>query len=223
MELVWDKIGERLYETGVDKGVLYPLASGGIYPKGVAWNGLSAVNESPSGAEPTPVYANNYKYLNLLSAEEFGATIEAFTYPNEFEPCNGSVEVSPGVTIGQQTRKTFGLAYRTILGNDIDYNDYGYKIHLVYGALAAPSEKNNSTVNASTEPTALSWTTTTTPVPVPGFKPTATIVIDSTKVDPDDLKALEEILYGTNAVGEEPAKEARLPLPAEVFSIIPMG
>ena len=166
MKLVWDKTGERLYETGVDHGVLYPIQAGGVYSKGVAWNGLSAVSESPSGAEASPIYADNIKYLNLMSAEEFGATVEAYMYPDEFAECDGSVEVVPGMFAGQQSRKTFGLSYRTILGNDVDNNDYGYKLHLIYGALAAPSEKGYSTINDSPEPITLSWEISTTPVAI---------------------------------------------------------
>lgn len=213
-KLVWDKTGERLYETGVDHGVLYPIQTGGVYTKGVAWNGLSAVTESPSGAEASPFYADNIKYLNLMSAEEFGATIEAYMYPDEFAECDGSAEIATGVSIGQQTRKVFGLSYRTLLGNDVDSNDYGYKLHLIYGALAAPSEKGYSTINDSPEPITLSWEITTTPINVAGFKPTACVTIDSTKVDKTKLAALEDILYGTDDV------EARLPLPDELITIL---
>lgn len=213
-KLVWDKTGERLYETGVDHGVLYPIQTGGVYSKGVAWNGLSAVTESPSGAEASPFYADNIKYLNLMSAEEFGATIEAYMYPDEFAECDGSAEIATGVSIGQQARKVFGLSYRTLLGNDVDSNDYGYKLHLIYGALAAPSEKGYSTINDSPEPITLSWEITTTPINVAGFKPTACVTIDSTKVNATKLKALEDILYGTDDV------EARLPLPDELITIL---
>lgn len=213
-KLVWDKTGERLYETGVDHGVLYPIQAGGVYSKGVAWNGLSAVTESPSGAEASPFYADNIKYLNLMSAEEFGATVEAYMYPDEFAECDGSAEIATGVSIGQQARKVFGLSYRTLLGNDVDSNDYGYKLHLIYGALAAPSEKGYSTINDSPEPITLSWEITTTPINVAGFKPTACVTIDSTKVDATKLKALEDILYGTDDV------EARLPLPDELITIL---
>ncbi|MFA7206901.1 MAG: hypothetical protein WC102_11290 [Saccharofermentanales bacterium] len=222
-KLVWDKTGERYYETGVNQGVLYPEGEGGTYPNGVAWNGLTAVTESPSGAEVTPLYADNIKYLNLMSAEEFGATIEAYTYPEEFAQCDGSAEIATGVMIGQQNRKTFGLSYKTALGNDVDGNDYGYKLHLIYGALAAPSEKGYSTINDSPEAITFSWEVTTTPVSVTGFKPTASITIDSTKVDADKLAALEVILYGKDAVdGEpgEPAVVARLPLPDEVATLM---
>lgn len=213
-KLAWDVVGERLYETGVDRGVLYPQDSTGAYPKGVAWNGLSAVTESPSGAEATAIYADNIKYLNLMSAEELGGTIEAYMYPDEFAQCDGSALLATGVIIGQQPRKAFGLSYRTIIGNDVANNDYGYKLHLVYGALASPSEKNYATVNDSPEATTLSWEFTTTPIAVDGFKPTASITIDSTKVDAEKLKALEDILYGT----EE--EEARLPLPAEIITLM---
>lgn len=213
-KLVWDKTGERLYETGVDHGVLYPIQTGGVYSKGVAWNGLSAVTESPSGAEASPFYADNIKYLNLMSAEEFGATIEAYMYPDEFAECDGSAEIATGVSIGQQARKVFGLSYRTLLGNDVDSNDYGYKLHLIYGALAAPSEKGYSTINDSPEPITLSWEITTTPINVAGFKPTACVTIDSTKVDKTKLAALEAILYGSDS------DEARLPLPDELITIL---
>lgn len=211
-KLVWDKTGERLFETGVSKGVLYPAVSG-AYPKGVAWNGLTAVNENPSGAEATPLYADNIKYLNLMSAEEFGATIEAFMYPDEFAACNGESELAAGVSIGQQKRDTFGLAYQTKVGSDVD-NELGYKIHLIYGCLAAPSEKAYATVNDSPEAISFSWEISTTPVEVEGFKPTATLVIDSTKVEAGKLAAIEAVLYGSAD------SEARLPLPNEVLSII---
>ena len=211
--LTWDATGTRFYETGVDHGVLYLLNSQGAYANGVAWNGLTAVTESPSGAEANPQYADNIKYLNLLSAEEFGCTIEAFTYPEAFAQCDGTVAPSAGVSIGQQTRKTFGFAYRTKLGNDIDGSDHGYKLHLIYGALAAPSEKAYSTVNDSPEALTFSWDVTTTPVDVPGYKPTAQLTIDSTKVDALDLAALEELLYGTANT------TAELPLPAEVIAL----
>lgn len=211
--LVWDQTGERLYETGVKMGVLYPQEAG-KYPKGVAWNGLTAVTESPSGAEATALYADDIKYLSLMSAEEFGATIEAYTYPDEFAQCDGSAEIATGVAIGQQKRKTFGLCYRTVIGNDTDNNDYGYKLHLIYGALAAPSEKAYATINDSPEAITFSWEVTTTPVSVEGFKPTASITIDSTKADETKLKALEDILYGTAE------KEARLPLPDEVATLM---
>lgn len=214
MKLVWDKIGERLYETGVDRGVLYPLGPDGDYPLGVAWNGLTSVNESPTGAEPSPQYADNIKYLNLFSTEEFGATIEAFTYPPEFEKCDGSAELVPGVSIGQQSRTPFGLSYRTLIGNDTEGTDLGYKIHLIYGAMAAPSEKSYETINDSPDAITFSWEVTTTPVSVEGFKPTASLVVNSTKVTETALKALEDILYGTTE------NDPRLPLPDEVASII---
>lgn len=212
-KLVWDKSGERLFETGVNKGVLYPQDAQGTYPKGVVWNGLTAVTESPSGAEATPLYADNIKYLNLMSAEEFGATIEAYTYPDEFGECNGEAELTAGVSIGQQTRKSFGMAYQTKVGNDIN-SDLGYKIHLIYGALASPSEKAYATVNDSPEAITFSWEVTTTPVEVTGFKPTATLVIDSTKVAAEKLAALEAVLYGSES------EEARLPLPNEVLTLV---
>lgn len=213
-KLVWDNVGERLYETGVDKGVLYPIQGDNTYSHGVAWNGLTAVNESPSGAEASPVFADNIKYLNLMSAEEFGCGIEAFMYPDEFAECDGSAAIATGVYIGQQTRKTFGFCYRTMIGNDLVGTEYGYKIHLVYGCLASPSDKNNSTVNDSPEPSAMSWDVSTTPVNVTGFKPTAHLYVDSTKVDPVKLASLEAILYGSET--EEP----RLPLPDEVLTIV---
>lgn len=211
-KLVWDQTGERYYETGVKMGVLYPQVNG-EYPKGVAWNGLTAVTESPSGAEATALYADDTKYLSLMSAEEFGATIEAYTYPDEFAQCDGSAELAKGVSIGQQKRKAFGLCYRTVLGNDTDNNDYGYKLHLIYGALAAPSEKAYATINDSPEAITFSWEVTTTPVSVAGFKPTASITIDSTKVDAEKLAALEAKLYGSAS------EEATLPLPDEVATI----
>lgn len=213
-KLLWDSVGERLYETGVDRGVLFVQDATGAYPLGVAWNGLTAVTESPSGAEPSPQYADNIKYLNLMSTEEFGATIEAFTYPDEFAPCDGSAELVAGVMLGQQSRKTFGLAYRTAIGNDTDGTDHGYKIHLIYGAKAAPSEKGYQTMNDSPEAITFSWEVTTTPVQVAGFKPTASLVVDSTLVDPTKLAAFEDILYGSEV------EEARLPLPDEVKTLL---
>ena len=215
-KIVWDKTGERLYETGVKNGVLY-VQEGGAYPKGVAWNGLTAVTESPSGAEATPLYADDIKYLNLLSTEEFGATIEAYTYPDEFAACDGSAALADGVMIGQQARKTFGLCYRTTIGNDTNGNDYGYKLHIIYGALAAPSEKAYATINDSPEAITFSWEVTTTPVNVTGAKPTASITIDSTKADPTKLAALEDILYGKDG---EPGNEPRLPLPDEIKTLM---
>lgn len=212
-KIVWDATGEKTFETGVDHGVLYVM-DGGAYPKGVAWNGLTAVTESPSGAEATPLYADNIKYLNLMAAEEFGATIEAYTYPDEFMQCDGSAELTPGVYIGQQDRKVFGMSYRTVVGNDVDGNSHGYKLHLIYGALASPSEKAYATINDSPEAITFSWEVKTTPVPVTGHKPTATLVIDSTKVAPEKLALLEEALYGSTE------KEAYLPMPDEVASIV---
>lgn len=215
-KLVWDNTGERLFETGVSKGVLYVQGENGTYPKGVVWNGLTAVTESPSGAEATPLYADDIKYLNLVSAEEYGCTIEAYTYPDEFAECDGSAAAVEGVYLGQQARKNFGFCYRTVLGNDVKGNNYGYKLHLVYGCLAAPSEKAYSSINDSPEATPFSWEVSTTPVPVEGFKPTASITIDSTKVDKTKLEALEAILYGSDG----DAGDARLPLPAEVISTL---
>ena len=209
--LTWDNVGERTYETGVDRGVLYIPDNQGVYDNGVAWNGLTSVSESPTGAEASAMYADNIKYLNLYSVEEFGATIEAFTYPDEFAQFDGTLEPVPGLTVGQQTRKTFGLSYRTRLGNDVDGDDYGYKIHLVYGCKASPSEKAYATVNDSPEAITFSWEVSTAPVFVPQAKPTALITIDSTKVDPESLSAVEDILYGT--VGEDP----RLLLPSDVI------
>ena len=212
--LVWDQTGEKFYETGVKNGVLYVQHTDGSYPKGVAWNGLTAVTESPSGAEKTPLYADDTKYLNLMSAEEFGATIEAYTYPDEFAQCDGSAEIAEGVTIGQQARKTFGMAYKTTLGNDVSNNDYGYKLHIIYGALASPSEKGYSTINDSPEAITFSWEVTTTPVNVTGKKPTASLVIDSTKANPEKLTALEKILFGSTEAA------ARLPLPDEIATLM---
>lgn len=214
--LVWDQTGERTYETGVSKGVLYPINASGAYSNGVAWSGLSAVTESPSGAESTAVYADNIKYMNLVSAEEFGATIEAYTYPKEFEICDGSAEIAPGVMIGQQNRSVFGLCYRTELGNDTEGNNHGYKLHLIYGAQASPSEKGYKTINDSPEAITFSWEIKTTPVNVTGFKPTASLTVDSTKTDKEKMAALEDQLYG---IVDEDAT-ARLPLPDEVASII---
>lgn len=214
MKIKWDQIGERLYETGVDHGVLFPMGENNTYAKGVAWNGLSAVNESPSGGEPNAVWADNIKYLNLMSAEDFGATVEAYTYPPEFEECNGCVEIAPGVTISQQNRKMFGLSYRTLIGNDVVGTEYGYKIHLVYGAQASPSEKSNQTVNDSPEASSLSWELSTTPVDVIGYKPTAHLVIDSTKTTKEKLAALEALLYGTEDA------EPTLPMPEKVIEMM---
>ena len=213
-KLVWDESGKRVYETGVRNGVLYVQGAEGAYEKGVAWNGLTAVTESPSGAEPTALYADDIKYLELFSAEEFGATIEAYTYPEEFEACDGSASLGKGVSIGQQDRKAFGLCYRTVVGNDVKGNENGYKLHLIYGAKAKPSEKAYQTVNDSPEAITFSWEVSTTPVNVTGFKPTASITIDSTKLEAGKLKAIEDKLYGT--VSEEPT----LPLPDEIKQMI---
>ena len=220
-KLVWSKTGEKTYETGVEKGVLYVQDATGAYPKGVVWNGLTAVTESPKGAESNPLYADNVKYLNLVSAEEFNATIEAYTYPEEFEICDGSSELALGVSVGQQTRKAFGLCYKTMLGNDTEGSEHGYKLHIIYNAQAAPSEKGYKTINDSPEAITLSWELTTTPVEVTGKKASATITIDSTKVDPTKLKTLEDILYGKDAVTEPVAPEviARLPFPDEIAAI----
>ena len=217
-KLVWDQTGDRLYETGVSKGVLYPIQSDGAYSKGVAWNGLSSVTESPSGAEANPIYADDMKYLNLLSAEEFSATIEAYTYPDEFAECDGSADIATGVSIGQQKRKIFGLCYRTVLGNDVDSNDHGYKLHLIYGCMATPSEKAYTSINDSPEAITFSWEVSTTPVNVTGFKPTASITIDSTKAKKEKLTALEEILYGKD--GSDTSANARLPLPDEIATLM---
>lgn len=211
-KLEWDKTSERLYETGVRNGVLYPM-SNGAYPLGVPWNGLTAVTESPSGAEATALYADDIKYLELRSTEEFGATVEAYTYPKEFEACDGSAEIADGVTIGQQPRQVFGMSYRTVVGNDTELDNYGYKLHLIYGATASPSEKGYQTINDSPEAITFSWELSTTPVNVTGFKPTASLVIDSTKVDAAKLAALEAILYG------DEENDARLPLPDEIITL----
>ena len=213
-KIVWDESGKRTYETGVRKGVLYLQDTQGAYTKGVAWNGLTAVTESPSGAEPTALYADDIKYLELFSAEEFGATIEAYTYPAEFEKCDGSASLGTGVTIGQQDRATFGLCYRTVLGNDVKGSEFGYKLHLIYGAKAKPSEKGYQTINDSPEAITFSWEISTTPVNVSGFKPTACVTIDSTKIDPDKLAQIETLLYG------DISQEAKLPLPDEIAGII---
>ena len=212
-KLVWDKTGERLYETGVKNGVLYPMVDG-AYPKGIVWNGLTAATKSHSGAEATPLYADDIKYLNLMSAEEFGATVEAYTYPDEFAECDGSASLGAGVTIGQQPRKTFGMSYKTTVGNDVDNDNHGYKLHLIYGAMASPSEKAYSTINDSPEAITFSWELTTTPVNVTGFKPTASLTIDSTKIAPEKLAAIEALLYG------DESSEAKLPLPDEIAAIV---
>ena len=215
--ITWDNAGERYYETGVKMGVLYPIQADGKYTKGVAWNGLTSVTESPSGAEASALYADDVKYLNLMSNEEFGATVEAYTYPDEFAECDGSAALADGVMLGQQKRKTFGLCYRTTLGNDVEGNDYGSKLHLIYGCLAAPSEKAYSTINDSPEAITFSWEVSTTPVNVTGFKPTSQITIDSTKVDATKLKALEDMLYGAESA------EAKLPLPDEIAALFAQG
>ena len=213
-KIVWDQIGERFYETGVKNGVLYVQDDEGNYGNGVAWNGLTAVTESPSGAEATALYADDIKYVNLMSAEEFGATIEAYTYPDEFEACDGSASLAAGVSIGQQPRKAFGLCYKTVVGNDVQGNALGFKIHLIYGAKAAPSERAFQTINDSPEAITFSWELTTTPVNVSGFQPTANLVIDSTKVAPEALAKIEAKLFGTES--EEPT----LLLPDEVVALM---
>ena len=210
----WDLTGQRLYETGVDRGVLYPIQADGTYSLGVPWNGLTAVTESPSGAEATALYADNIKYLNLVSAEDFGCTIEAYMNPDEFAECDGSASIAEGVTIGQQSRKIFGLAYRTLIGNDVDANNHGYKIHLIYGCLASPSEKSYATVNDSPEAITFSWEVSSTPVNVDGFKPTAIVTIDSTKTAANKLAAVEAALYGTDGA------DAYLPLPDEIVALM---
>jgi hypothetical protein len=215
--LTWDNVGQRFYETGVDRGVLYIPDNFGVYNDGVAWNGLTSVTESPSGAEPNAMYADNIKYLNLFSVEEFSATLEAYTYPDEFALFDGFVSPSAGVTIGQQTRGVFGLSYRTRLGNDVDQDDYGYKLHLIYGCKASPSERNYATINDSPEAISFSWEISTTPVASTGNKPTSIITIDSTKVLPANLVTLENLLYGT--AGSEPS----LPLPDDVVAIFAGG
>jgi hypothetical protein len=212
-KLLWDQAGARHFETGVKNGVLYVQDTNGAYPLGVVWNGLISVTESPSGAEATPLYADDTKYLNLISAEEFGATIEAYTYPDEFGICDGSDDLAIGVSIGQQARRQFGLVYKTSLGNDVDGADHGYKLHLIYGALAAPSEKGYQTINDSPEAITFSWEVSTTPVTVTDKKPTASVVVDSTKADATTLATLEDILFGE--VGVDP----RLPLPDEIATL----
>ena len=216
-KLIWDADGERFYETGLKQGVLYVRESDGSYPLGVPWNGLLSVSESPSGAEPTPLYADDTKYLNMVSLEEFGATVEAYTYPDEFGECDGSAEIAVGATIGQQNRKTFGLCYRTIIGNDTDGEALGYKLHLIYGALAAPSEKAYKSKNESPEAITFSWTLATTPVAVTGFKPTASLVLDSTKVPEAKMTAIEDLLYGKDLVA------AALPLPDAIMAVLAAG
>lgn len=213
-KMKWDQTGERVYETGVKQGALYPQGSDGEYMTGVPWNGLISVSESPSGAEPTALWADDTKYLTLMSIEEFGATIEAYTYPDEFAECDGSAEIENGIFIGQQSRKPFGLVYKTTLGNDTEGNDYGYKLHIIYGALASPSEKSYQSINESPEANTFSWEVTTTPVEVTGFKPTSQVVINSKKVDPAALKLIEDTLYGTDD------QEPTLLLPDEIVALI---
>lgn len=210
--LTWDQTGEKLYETGVQKGVLYPM-NGAVYGKGVAWNGLTAVNETPSGAESTKLYADDIKYLDIRSAEEFGATIEAYSSPEEFDACDGTAELADGVNIGQQNRKGFGFCYRSTIGNDTEYNNYGYKLHIIYGLTASPSERSYSSVNDSPEAATLSWEVSSTPVNVAGFKPTSIVTINSKKINPEALKEIEDALYGT--ISEEP----KILLPDEIKAI----
>ena len=216
-KIVWDEVGERFYETGVKNGVLYPQDSMGAYPKGVAWNGLTAVNENPSGADANDIYADDDLYLTLRGKEIFGATIEAYTYPDEFGVCDGSAELAQGITIGQQTRKAFGLSYRTAIGNDVDGVDHGYKLHLIYGATASPSSKNYQTINDNPEAMTLSWEIKTTPIKVTGHKPTACLTIDSTKVAQGVMKKIEDKLYGTET------GEATLPTPDEILALVTTG
>lgn len=216
-KIVWDEVGERFYETGVKNGVLYPQDSTGAYPKGVAWNGLTAVNENPSGADANDIYADDDLYLTLRGKEIFGATIEAYTYPDEFGVCDGSAELAQGITIGQQTRKAFGLSYRTAIGNDVDGVDHGYKLHLIYGATASPSSKNYQTINDNPEAMTLSWEIKTTPIKVTGHKPTACLTIDSTKVAEGVMKKIEDKLYGTES------GEATLPTPDEILALVTAG
>ena len=213
-KLVFNNVGERLFETGVKNGVLYVMGEDGTYENGVVWNGLTAVTESPSGAETTPLYADDVKYVVIYAAEEFGATVEAYTYPEEFEECDGSASIFEGITIGQQTRKSFGMCYKTSVGNDVQGQDFGYKIHIIYGAKAAPSEKSYSTINDSPEAVTFSWELSTVPVPVEGFNPTATMVIDSTRVPAEKMALIEDKLYGTES------EEATLPLPNELLALL---
>lgn len=213
-KLIFNNVGERLFETGVKNGVLYVMGDDGTYENGVVWNGLTAVTESPSGAETTPLYADDVKYVVIYAAEEFGATVEAYTYPEEFEECDGSASIFDGITIGQQTRKSFGMCYKTSVGNDVQGQDFGYKIHIIYGAKAAPSEKSYSTINDSPEAVTFSWELSTVPVPVEGFNPTATMVIDSTRVPSEKMTLIEDKLYGTEST------EATLPLPGELLALL---
>ena len=216
-KLVWDEVGKRLYETGIKCVALFPMGSEGLYEAGVAWNGVTAVNDSPSGAESTDLYANDALYASLQSAEKFGCTIEAYTYPDEFEKCDGTAELAPGIIIGQQDRKSFGLAYQTSIGNDTEGTAHGHKLHLVYGCKATPSEKAHKSINESPEAETFSWTVNTTPVNVDGHKPTSTLTIDSTKVDPKILEKIEKIVYGSTEA------DARLPLPAEIVELLKSG
>ena len=213
-KLVFDGVGSRFFETGVKNGVLFVQGADGEYENGVVWNGLTAVTESPSGAEATPLYADDMKYVVLYSTEEFGATIEAYTYPEEFEQCDGSAQLGTGVVIGQQQRKSFGLVYKTVIGNDVQGQDLGYKIHIIYGAKAAPSEKAFATINDSPEAVTFSWEVSTVPVPVEGHRPTSTLVIDSTKVDAEKLAAIEDKLFGSESA------ESTLPLPNEIADML---
>ena len=212
--LIWDEVGQRFFETGVKNGVLYVQNNDGSYANGVVWNGLTAITESPSGAEETPLYADDVKYLTLRSAEEFGATIEAFTYPEEFEQCDGSAQIAQGITIGQQARKAFGLCYRTAVGNDIQGQEFSYKLHIIYGCTVAPSEKSYSTINDNPEAITFSWELSTVPVPVDGFKPTASLVIDADKVDAGKLQLLENALFG------DAENEATLLLPNQIMELM---
>jgi len=212
--LIWDEVGQRFFETGVKNGVLYVQDNDGSYKNGVVWNGLTAVTESPSGAEETPLYADDVKYLTLRSAEQFGATIEAYTYPEEFEQCDGSAAIATGVTIGQQARRAFGLCYRTALGNDIQGQEFSYKLHLLYGCTVAPSEKSYSTINDNPEAITFSWELSTVPVPVDGFSPTASLVIDASKVDEEKMALLEDALFG------DESNEAKLLLPNEIMEML---
>lgn len=215
-KLVWDAVGEKMFEAGVDHAVLYPVNASGEYTPGVAWNGIVSISETPEGAEPQDQYADNIKYLSLMSAEQLGGTIEAFMYPDEWNECDGNAEVSKGVVIGQQNRKSFGLCYRTKIGNDVDGQDHGYKLHLLYGAKVSPSERSYETINDSPEPITFSWEYTTTPVGVTDHQPTALMTIDSTQIDKDKLAALEEILYGSDGADGDP----RLPVPDEIIALL---
>lgn len=212
--LIWDEVGQRFFETGVKNGVLYVQDNDGSYKNGVVWNGLTAVTESPSGAEETPLYADDVKYLTLRSAEEFGATVEAYTYPEEFEQCDGSATIAEGVTIGQQARRAFGLCYRTSVGNDIQGQNFSYKLHLIYGCTVAPSEKSYSTINDNPEAITFSWELSTVPVPVDGFSPTASLVIDASKVEEGKMQQLEDALFG------DESNEAKLLLPNEIMEML---